>query len=595
MKKTALATIFLFLCGCAAPVAQERTASIILNDVHSRLNPTRVAEVHYPKSTKDIVAIVKDAKRRQKPVSISGGRHAMGGQQFGEDTVHISMKEMNDVLSFNKETGIVRVEAGIGWPKLLDYLAKEQEGQWPQWAIAQKQTGADELSLGGALSANAHGRGVRYRPIIQDVERFTLVDSDGKVLQVSRTENAELFSLAIGGYGLFGVIATVDLRLQPRQKLQRDVEVISIEDLPEKTKQKLAEGYLYGDFQYKTDAAASDFMQKGVFTGYKPVPPETPIPEGQKVLTTDEWYKLIHLAHVDKSRAFEVYSQHYLKTNGQIYWSDTMQLGFYADQYVEYLEKAMPDYPQGSLMITEVYVPRPKLTEFIYKVIDDARAHNVNIIYGTMRLIEKDDESFLAWAKQNYACVIFNLRVDAGEEGSKKAQEDFQRLIDRALEFDGSYFLTYHRWARKDQVLKAYPQFPEFLRLKLKYDPEERFQSEWYRYYKKFIGTGPADPFFQKHVEPWLDDPETESIFLGAALEDPQPHLEGPWPHYVVGFRVEKQFKGAPEAEIELLLDAPLDENFVEINEGGTYLIRKEQGNFLNVIPAPKDQSPSEI
>jgi hypothetical protein len=31
------------------------------------------------------------------------------------------------------------------------------------------------------------------------------------------------------------------------------------------------------------------------------------------------------------------------------------------------------------------------------------------MIYGTVRLTEKDDESFVAWAKQPYACIIFNL------------------------------------------------------------------------------------------------------------------------------------------------------------------------------------------
>lgn len=47
--------------------------------------------------------------------------------------------------------------------------------------------------------------------------------------------------------------------------------------------------------------------------------------------------------------------------------------------------------------------------------------------------------------------------------------------------------LTYHRWARKDQVLRAYPKFPEFLRRKLRFDPEERFQSDWYRHYKEMF------------------------------------------------------------------------------------------------------------
>ena len=476
----------LFLFGCGGHLS-SRDARLIVNDVHSRLNATTVAAVCYPRSTEEVVQIVTRARRAHQAISISGGRHAMGGQQFGEGTIHISMQRMNDVLSFDQAKGIVKVEAGIKWPKLIDFLVKAQQGRWPQWGIVQKQTGADRLSIGGALSANVHGRGVRFKPIIQDVESFTLVDATGQVLTVSRKEHSELFRLVIGGYGLFGVIATVDLRLQPRQKLKRVVEVISIDQLPEKTRQRLQDGCLYGDFQYKTDPAAEDFMRTGVLSTYKPVPEDTPIPEGQKHLTPAQWYELIHLAHADKGRAFEAYRRHYLGTNGQIYWSDTHQLSFYTEGYIEYLEKVMLDYPKGSLMITEVYVPRARLNDFIYGVIDDVRQYHINVIYGTMRLIEQDDESFLAWAKQNYACVIFNLRVEHHEQGIQKAKEDFQRLIDRALDKGGSYYLTYHRWARKDQVLRAYPQFPVFLQRKLQYDPEERFQSDWYRHYKRMF------------------------------------------------------------------------------------------------------------
>src|SRR5216684_2591743 len=48
----------------------------------------------------------------------------------------------------------------------------------------------------------------------------------------------------------------------------------------------------------------------------------------------------------------------------------------------------------------------------------------------------------------------------------------------------GTYYLTYHRYATRNQVESCYPQFAEFLRLKKKYDPEERFQSDWYRHYR---------------------------------------------------------------------------------------------------------------
>ena len=109
---------------------------------------------------------------------------------------------------------------------------------------------------------------------------------------------------------------------------------------------------------------------------------------------------------------------------------------------------------------------------------------DVSLIYGVIRLIKKDNESFLAWAKQDYACIIFNLHVEHTGHGIEKAKVDFRRIIDRAIQYEGSFYLTYHRWATRQQIEYCYPQFSEFLRLKLKYDPSEVFQSNWYRHYK---------------------------------------------------------------------------------------------------------------
>jgi FAD/FMN-containing dehydrogenase len=111
----------------------------------------------------------------------------------------------------------------------------------------------------------------------------------------------------------------------------------------------------------------------------------------------------------------------------------------------------------------------------------------VNLIYGTIRLIERDDESFLAWAKKPYACIIFNLHTVHTAEGLLESAKAFRRLIEVAIHRGGSYYLTYHKYATREQVLGCYPQFPEFLSFKKKYDPEERFQSDWYRHYKSMF------------------------------------------------------------------------------------------------------------
>ncbi len=135
-------------------------------------------------------------------------------------------------------------------------------------------------------------------------------------------------------------------------------------------------------------------------------------------------------------------------------------------------------------MITEIYVPRPVLADFMANARERLRGGETPLIYGTIRLIERDDESYLAWAREPWACIIFNLHVDHTEGGLQGAAEAFRGLIDAGLDHGGSYYLTYHRWAHRDQVEAAHPRMVSFLRRKRRYDPRERFQSDWYRHYR---------------------------------------------------------------------------------------------------------------
>ena len=96
-----------------------------------------------------------------------------------------------------------------------------------------------------------------------------------------------------------------------------------------------------------------------------------------------------------KAEAFERYSKYYLSTNGQVYWSDTHQLSTYLDDYHKVIDARTESRDPATEMITEIYVPRPRLPDFMADVATTFRTNGVPIIYGTVRLIEKDDDSFL--------------------------------------------------------------------------------------------------------------------------------------------------------------------------------------------------------
>ena len=469
-----------------APIGIAAVACEV-NDVHSQLNRTTVARVVRVETVGALQQAVRTAAIEGSTISIAGGRHSMGGQQFGTGSTLLDMTSLCRVVDFDAERGLVTVEAGIDWPRLVNHLLWAGAGQPQPWGIIQKQTGADRLTLGGALSANIHGRGLTLRPIIGDVESFDLVDGSGALVTCSRTVNRDLFTLAIGGYGLFGVIARVTLRLTRRHKIERRVTIARVDRLPELFARRIREGFEFGDCQFATDPRSQEFMQAGVFSCYRPVDDDTPIPDGQNTLSPKDWQRLLLLAHKDKARAFADYARHYMSTDGQIYWSDTHQLASYADGYHDSIDRQLRTQVKGSEMISELYVPRADLPAFLALVREDARRHDLNLIYGTIRLIEQDDESVLAWARQPWACVVVNLHVDHDAPGLRKAERDFRRLIDTASKFGGSYYLTYHRWATRDQVERCHPRMREFLRRKTEHDPYGLFTSDWYEHHVRLM------------------------------------------------------------------------------------------------------------
>ena len=123
---------------------------------------------------------------------------------------------------------------------------------------------------------------------------------------------------------------------------------------------------------------------------------------------------------------------------------------------------------------------------------------------GFVRDGQKTQLKFSAFPFQKYGMMsgnVLQVSADATEAPNPNIRSGgltgrdrpvgalaFRALIDLGIKYGGSYYLTYHRFATKEQVEACYPQFKEFLELKVKHDPNEMFQSDWYRHYKKMFG-----------------------------------------------------------------------------------------------------------
>jgi FAD/FMN-containing dehydrogenase len=453
-----------------------------LNDVHSGLNPTCVSRKVEAHTLDDVIRTVQRARKEKRPMAIAGGRHAMGGQQFLSGGTLLDMRGMTRVRRFDEERGLLEVEAGIQWPGVLRAYRGRPGGMHSSWGIRQKQTGADRLTIGGAVAANIHGRCLSAPPFIDDLESLEVVTAQGEVVRCSRSERPELFRHVVGGYGLFGVVTAATLRLARRQQVERVVELCDIDVLMDRLNIRIASGALYGDFQFAIDHENPNFLRTGILSCYIPTQDMGPIPPRQRRLSQTEWSHLIDWAHTDKTRAFNEFTSFYLSTSGQQYWSDTHQLNLYLENYHAALDDRRGCGVRGGEMITELYVPRDRLSLLIDEIRRDFLKNPASLIYGTIRLIEPDPESALPWAKDRYACVIFNLHVDHLPDEIEKARAVFVSLIDYAVAQNGSYYLTYHRWAEPRQLRTCYPGLSEWLSYKTVVDPEGIFASDWFSY-----------------------------------------------------------------------------------------------------------------
>ncbi len=175
-----------------------------INDA-SKLNATNVSGIFQPQSVQDIKELIQAAKREGKKISLSGARHSMGGQIAYPDSIHLDMLKF-DRVQYNPDQTIT-VQSGATWKQVQTELGK-------QGRAVRVMQDSNIFTIGGSMSVNAHGKDPRYGSLIESINYFKLVNSNGQEITCSRKENSELFYAAIGGMGLFGVIIEVNLKTE---------------------------------------------------------------------------------------------------------------------------------------------------------------------------------------------------------------------------------------------------------------------------------------------------------------------------------------------------------------------------------------------
>jgi FAD/FMN-containing dehydrogenase len=132
---------------------------------------------------------------------------------------------LDHFIAFDRESGVVRAEAGLSLDALLRVVV-------PHGWFPQVVPGTKFVTLGGAVANDVHGKNHELAGTFgRHVRSLGLARSSGEISTLSREENAELFAATVGGLGLTGMIVWVELQLMPIRSSFIETERLPIADL----------------------------------------------------------------------------------------------------------------------------------------------------------------------------------------------------------------------------------------------------------------------------------------------------------------------------------------------------------------------------
>lgn len=456
------------ISGLAAPRlvhAAARASKPVVNDV-SRLNPVEVAGERRPRNTDE----VRNALRSWSgAVSLGGGRFSMGGQIAAPGSLHLDMRGMNQIVAFDPQERMIRIQAGMTWRDLQDIID-------PHDLSVRIMQSYSNFTVGGSIGVNCHGRYVGRGPLVNSVRAVQLITAEGEVLELSRTSDPEIFGAVFGGYGGLGVVTEVELDLDRNTPIERVVDEVSLEAYP---------GYFRQEIQ-------SD--PRFLLHNANLLPPDSERVRSISWVLTDKPVTILDRliprdADYDREQnsiwaVTELPGGHLLREELEQKWLDTETVVW--RNHEASLDTASLE-PRTRLFSTyllqEYFIPVENCVPFARAMTRILKQRDADAVNVSVRHSPQDTDALLAWAPTEVFSFVLYYKQRSSERASRRSAVWTRELIDAALAHSGRYYLPYRLDATRAQFEQSYPEFREFVALKARIDPGNKFRSlMWNKY-----------------------------------------------------------------------------------------------------------------
>lgn len=466
-------TFITFLCmsvcyWLTSPLMAEK-----INDF-SRLNETEAHQIIAIQDEHDIRSALEHASRCNCPISMAGARHSQGGHAFYSNAIVLDMTRYNKIIDLDAQQKILTVQSGATWKQIQDYLHEHT------LAVSAMQS-SNIFTVGGSMSVNAHGMDHRAGSVANSIVSFRLMLADGTIKTVSPTLEPELFNLVLGGYGLFGVILDVRLRVVDNVLYDRDMSVISFEQFPE-VYNKIDADSRYELFYGHFSTAPGNFLtDMAIYSYYRSSNQNQKIPALKSfdpygigrlmfaylkispfIMQRFKWFLESHVESLQKLTGFASVSRN------QIMYDS-----------VEYLQT---NFTSSTDILHEYYIPREQFVEFINRLRPILQVHSAKLLNASVRIVHKEN-IVLNYAPDEMFALVLYFKQNMTSAAHKDMASLTRMLIELSMQVGGSFFLPYQLHYTTKDMARAYPRSDYFFEQKRVYDPKEILVNTFYKKY----------------------------------------------------------------------------------------------------------------
>lgn len=452
-----------------------RQGGVIVNDA-SGMSAAAVVSMEQPQTLWDLRTQVLRARHFGWRINCAGARHSQGGQSCVGGAVNVDMQRLNGMALQPDNT--IWVGAGATWEQVIDHLKARESGR-----TVQVMQASNIFSVGGSLSVNCHGRTANDAPIASTVEELRIMQSDGRIVTCSPTHNPNLFTHALGGYGMVGIIVAARLRTVPDRALKMSAQHMPVERFPE-----AMAAAIRADLPMAFGRLSPTFSGDAILSTAEPVG-MAPI-KAKKGLDFERlnwtWIEQLVL-QVSKLSNFLLGVRWWLekKLRANDSWGTSSEmLNLRADglaqlpwregrrtDVLEELFLPFNSHAEGA----EAAQPNASFTQFVKELDEVQRRHKQCSLNITVRNVRADTISALPYAKQDSLAFVlyYNQRMTARD---KQRRAGLQRdLVSLAQKYGGSFYLPYLRGYSDDQLRAGYPGLQAALGYKQQADRADLF------------------------------------------------------------------------------------------------------------------------